>query len=352
MKRMIAGGMFWICLAVPVGARELPSYFEAVRPLGMGGAFTAVADDENALFYNPAGLDRVQGWGFGLINPLFEAGEKGVDLYNDIRDTDFNDTTEVTELLRDYIGEYLHYRAALFPHFVMHRFAIGVLGQVNVNVEPHNVAFPEADVDASVTVGAHVGLGWGFFDGKLRLGGAVKYVKAYRLQEIYTAADIAASDFEDRIDDDLKDGAGVGFDVGGMVTLPVVLHPTVAVVVQNVADTDLGDAGELPQQINLGFSLRHSFSWLTLTGAADWVDVTNNVGEDDDTYKRLHFGLEARLPKVLSVRAGLYQGYSSFGASLDLWILRLDYATYAEEIGSAAGVRADRRHVLQVTLGW
>ncbi len=352
MRRAVAGCVLVAWFAFPAGARELPSYFEAVRPLGMGGAFTAVADDENALFYNPAGLDRVPTWGFGLVNPLVEAGEKGVDLYHDIQDTDFNDTTEVTELLRDYIGEYLHYRAAMFPHFVMHRFALGVLGQVNVNVEPHNVAFPEADVDASVTVGAHVGLGWGFFDGKLRVGGAVKYVKAYRLREIYTAADIAASDFEDRLDEDLKDGAGVGFDVGGMVTLPVPLNPTVAVVVQNVSDTDLGDAGELPQQVNLGFSLSHSFAWLTLTGAADWVDVTHNVGEDDDTYKRLHFGVEARLPKVLSVRAGLYQGYSSFGASVDLWILRLDYATYAEEIGSAAGVRADRRHVLQVTLGW
>ena len=352
MKRAIAGGILLTWLALPAGARELPSYFEAVRPLGMGGAFTAVADDENAVFYNPAGLDRVRSWGFAVVNPLFEAGEKGVELYNDVRDTDFNDTTEVTELLRDYIGEYLHYRAAVFPHFVMRRFALGVLGQVNVNVQPHNVAFPEADVDALATVGAHLGLGWGFFDGKLRIGGAVKYVKAYRLQEIYTAADIAASDFEDRLSDDLKDGAGFGFDLGAMVTFPVLLKPTMAVVVQNVSDTDLGDAGEIPQQVNLGLSVEHSFAWLTLVGAADWVDVTNNVGEDDDTYKRLHFGLEARLPKVLAVRAGLYQGYSSFGATLDLWILKVDYATYAEEIGSAAGERADRRHVIQVSLGW
>ncbi len=348
----------WIVVAVgclmaaSAAARELPSYFEAVRPLGMGGAFTAVADDENALFYNPAGLDRVRSWGFALANPLFEIGENGIDLYNDVQDTDFNDTTEVTDLLRDYIGEYLHARAAVFPHFVMRRFALGVLGQANVNVEAHNVAYPEADVDALLTLGAHLGLGWGFLDGKLRVGGAVKYIKAYRLQETYTAADIASADFEDQLDDDLKDGAGFGFDLGAMFTFPVLLQPTVAAVVQNVADTDLGDAGEIPQQINLGLSVTHSFAWLTLVGAADWVDVTNNVGEDDDPYKRLHFGLEARLPMVLSARVGLYQGYTSFGATLDLWILKFDYATYAEEIGSAAGEDADRRHVVQVTLGW
>ncbi len=354
MKRSVVWtALVSLCLAGPwASAREIPRYFQAVRPLGMGGAFTAVADDENALFYNPAGLDRVQHWGMGLVNPLVEVGEKGLDLYNDARDTDFNETTEVTDLLRDYIGEYLHYRAALFPYFVRHRFAMGVLGQVNVNVQPHNVAFPEAEVDISSTVGAHLGLGWGFFENKLRLGGTVKYVKAYRLQEVYTAADIASDDFKDQLDDDLKDGAGFGFDLGAMYTFPVLLKPTVGVTVQNVTDTDLGDAGKLPQQVNVGLSVEHSFSWLTLLGAADWVDVTNNVGEDDDVYKRLHLGVEARLPKVLSLRAGLYQGYSSFGASLDLWVLRIDYATYAEEIGSAAGERADRRHVIQATLGW
>jgi hypothetical protein len=35
---------------------------KGIRPMGMGGAFTAVADDENAVFYNPAGLSQRRGW--------------------------------------------------------------------------------------------------------------------------------------------------------------------------------------------------------------------------------------------------------------------------------------------------
>lgn len=351
MKRALIP-LLAVCLVSTASARELPRYFQGVRPLGMGGAFTAVSDDENALFYNPSGLDKVEHWKVGVINPLVEVGEKGYDFYNDSDDTDFDSTEEVTNLLRDYIGEYIHYRAALFPHFVMKHLAFGVLGQANVNVEPHNIAFPEAQVDSLATIGGHLGIGYGFLDDKLRLGAAVKYVRAYRLQEIYTAADIASDDFQDRIDDDLKRGAGFGFDAGAMFTLPVMLRPTVAIAVQNIGDTDLGDAGELPEQINVGLSLEHDFSWLTVTAAADWLDVTANVGSDDDAYKRLHLGLEARLPKVLSVRTGLYQGYGTFGATIDLWILKVDYATYAEEIGSSAGDRADRRHVVQATLGW
>jgi hypothetical protein len=91
---------------------------------------------------------------------------------------------------------------------------------------------------------------------------------------------------------------------------------------------------------------------LALTGAADWMDVTEDVGTDDDLYKRLHFGLEAQLIKIFYLRTGLYQGYGTYGATVDFKLLKLDYANYAEEIGSAAGDRADRRHVVQLSLGW
>ncbi|MGQ9601280.1 MAG: hypothetical protein ACUVUT_01155 [Candidatus Bipolaricaulia bacterium] len=44
------------------------------RPLGLGGAFTALADDENALFYNPAGLGFLEQLRFGsFYEPRFGA---------------------------------------------------------------------------------------------------------------------------------------------------------------------------------------------------------------------------------------------------------------------------------------
>ena len=39
---------------------ELPEAFYAVRPAGMGGAFTAVADDPNSVWTNPAGISRIR----------------------------------------------------------------------------------------------------------------------------------------------------------------------------------------------------------------------------------------------------------------------------------------------------
>jgi hypothetical protein len=59
-----------------------------------------------------------------------------------------------------------------------------------------------------------------------------------------------------------------------------------------------------------------------------------------------------RFPKILSVRAGAYQGYATAGATLDFWLLRFDAATYAEELGLEAGQRPDRRYVVQLSLGF
>ena len=85
----------------------------------------------------------------------------------------------------------------------------------------------------------------------------------------------------------------------------------------------------------------------------DVMDITRNVNEDEkDFFRRLHMGAESWLGKRLALRLGLYQGYVSAGATLNLWIFKLDYANYAEEVGAYAGQRVDRRNVAQLSLGW
>ncbi len=341
-----------LLLAAPTMAAELPSLFEGVRPLGMGGAFTAVADDENALFYNPAGLNQIEKRRFAVLNPLIDASENGFDFFEDVQDTDFDTTKEVTDLIRQHLGENFHFRAALFPHYVQKNFGIGGLGQLKTNLEARNLAFPVTNVEAFGVATGQVGLAYGLLGERLRIGATARYVSATSIDQSYTAGEIADPNFEDRVEDDAQDGSGLGFDLGAMYALPLPFDLTVAAVIQNLADTDLGDAGKISQQINFGVATRHSLPWFDLTGALDWVDVANEVGIDDDIYKRIHLGVEARLPRILSLRTGLYQGYGSFGATLDFRALKIDYANYAEEIGAFAGSEANRRHILQVSLGW
>jgi hypothetical protein len=123
-------------------------------------------------------------------------------------------------------------------------------------------------------------------------------------------------------------------------------------VLQNIGDLKLGDSGKIPQQLNVGAAIHPDFWILKNTLALDLNDVLKNVDGEDDFYKRVHMGGEFRFPYILTFRAGFNQGYRTFGASIDLWIIRVDYANYKEEIGVVVGQRADERQVIQLTMGF
>lgn len=350
----IIGVTILLLAAGSVQAREMPSFWKGVRPLGMGGAFTAIADDHNALFYNPAGLDKVARVSFAVLNPMIEVGKNGQKLYQDIQDTDFDQTEEVTALLREHMGEHQHVRTSLFPHFVMQHFGFGVLGQGAIDAEINDPGWPNVRANALVDVAGVGGAGFGFLeDHALRVGISAKYINRQCLDKVYYAEDIADDDFDQQIEDDTLDGAGLGFDIGTQYTFPVFLKPTVALVVQNLGGTGLGDAGRISQQINLGTGLNYRKGIISVNAGLDLMDITKNVNKNEsDFFRRLHMGAESWLANRLAVRLGLYQGYASFGVGLNLWVLKLDYANYAEEIGAYAGQTADRRHVAQLSLGW
>lgn len=340
-----------LAIALPCQAARIKRYNESVRALGMGGAFTAVADDENALFYNPAGLSRIDEWSMGVINPMVEVNAHMQDFYDDFKDVDTDNTQEVTDLLRKHLGDTAHARFTLFPYFAAQNFAVGVLARGDLNVTPHNAANPEAEIDSDASVGLHVGYGREYkgFSG----GVGVKYIQGQSLERTYEAADIASDDFGDMVEDDMESDSGLGVDLGAMYKFDTFLEPRVALAVINAVEPGINDSDFYKRQINLGFSATYNWAdFVSLTGAVDLVDVATNLGDDDDYAKRLYMGLEAKLPMILSLRCGLHQGYFTVGATADLWVLKLSYAHYYEEMGAKVGDHADERHVAQLSLGW
>ncbi len=355
---VLAAGLFLLVTVVGVCAEEYPTLHRGVRPLGMGGAFTAVADDENALFYNPAGLSNIDTLQLGIFNPLIEVSENTIDMYYDSQDTDFEDTGEVTDFLRDYVGEHQHGRVALLPHvgFNIRDYGIMVAGlaQATLDMDVRNPVWPEAHVDAVYEYGLLAGVGLKVPITGLRAGATVKFISRHSLDEVYTATDIADDDFDQELEDDMESGSGIGFDLGAIYRMPFleIIDLDLGLTVQNLPEMDMGDAKPLETQTNVGLAATKSFAGFDLVAALDYMDLTNSYDEDEDPAKRLHMGAEVRLPKILSVRAGLNQGYYTAGATVDFRIVRFDVATYGEEVGAHAGQREDRRYIAQMTIGW
>jgi hypothetical protein len=355
---ILTAGLFLLVTVTSICAEEYPTLHRGVRPLGMGGAFTAVADDENALFYNPAGLSDIDTLQVGIFNPLVEVSENTPDMINDAQDTDFDDTGEVTDFLRDYVGEHQHFRAALFPHvgFNIKGYGIMVAGlaQATLDMDVRNPVWPEAHVDGVTDIGLLAGVGLDVPIAGLKAGATVKFISRESLDETYTATDIAADDFDQELEDDMASGSGIGFDLGVIYRLPFteVIDLDLGLTVQNIPEMDMGDAKPLETQANFGLAATKQFAGFDLVAALDYMDLSNSYDEDEDPAKRLHMGAEVRLPAILSLRAGLNQGYYTAGATVDFKVVRFDVATYGEEVGAHAGQREDRRYIAQITIGW
>ena len=331
-------------------AEEYPALFRGVRPLGMGGAFLTVSNDENALFYNPAGLDDVKGHArVTILNPYVAASRNSIGLYRDIADLEGTDEAQVADLLNRHVGEHQHSEAAFFPNVYMRDFAIGVLGRATMDLDVRNPADPEVATDARVDVAGLVGVAHGFWNQVLQVGATGKYVRREGVKKTFQTADIVVN-FDPFANRDRE--TDFAFDLGTKLNLPLLFRPSVALVLQNIGGLDFGTLGADPQQLHFGVAIHPDFWDLSNTLALEIHDLTKQIDGDNDTSKRIHIGAEVRFPKILALQAGVNQGYYTAGATLDFGILTLAAATYAEELGVVAGQRADRRYVAQVGLGF
>jgi hypothetical protein len=333
---------------------EYSFIYKGLRPMGMGGAFVAVSNDANALFYNPAGLADITEVR-GVIFPLeLEISDNAIDIYSDAKDVDFDDEKQTADFLREYIGERSHVSLNFVPNFSMPQFAFALIGTSNINLEVRDRQYPKIITDIISDVGAGVGYAHPLFENSLLLGGSLKYIYRNSLIKEYTVLDITSDDLGDKINDDLKDGNGVLLDLGAIYKLDRIglSDAQVGVSANNLIGNDLGDARDVDEHLDIGFAITRKL-WITdSTFAIDYFDLFSQVGNDNDMAKRIRLGAEFRFPKVLSIRVGLYQGYFTSGLTVDGRFVSLDLLTYAEEIGSYAGQRSDRRYAMRLAIGF
>ncbi len=330
-------------------AKELPYIYKGARPLGMGGAFTALSDDANALFYNPAGLANIKENRVSLINLEIEGSKKSYNFHKDAWDVDTDNSQEVASFLQDHIGDYGHIATSIFPNYTKPNFAFGLISTVKSNLQVRDRQYPKLSVDAIGDGGVCAGYAWPFLENNLLIGSNIKYLYRKSLVNEYSAADITTHNFKSRLRDDVQDGSGGLLDLGVIYKIQPALEDVapeplqLGLSVSNLIGNKLGDAEDLDPHIDIGVSKRIG----DLTLAADYVDILGWMGDDDDVGKRIHLGLEYSLTKIIRLRTGVNQGYLTFGLGADTKKVQFDLLTYAEEVGTHSGQQKDRRYLLR-----
>ena len=336
-----------------------------LRPLGMGNAFVAVADDFNALFYNPAGLTRMPDWGGDFFNPALSVSSDATDFVSEALNTKTDTASDILDLVEANTGKDLFGSLQWTPHLVTRSFGFGLGAYAEANAAWHRQI--SVDFRTVLDVVAPISYATNFLDDRLSLGLTLKARAKLGVDDEFNLDDIKSlsndsNDGSPKLDDYLFAGQGFGGDIGLLFSPEDTFNTTLGLVVTDVGGTPLKklpDAGELAgapdlvlPSVSVGLSMTpwQAGGW-KLTTSADM----QSINQDTSSSKKLALGAELGYKKLLRLQAGLYQGYLTGGLHTDLSLFgkslfSLSLISYAIEQGAYAGSDQARRYAAQIKI--
>lgn len=254
------------------------------RPLSMGGAFVAVADDVNAIYWNPAGLGKLRGGDATAVKNIGGVNDYNYDLY--LASGIYDDKNNF-----GYAGAYVADTTELSAPFVAS--------------DPDG---EETDIGRHELQTTYMQLGFGKkFDifnlpGDLYYGANIKqmnfkYLIRYNKPSHY---DLIFSPIEDKV---IEYDLGLLYDFGPQVSSQNRLF-SIGVLGQNLSSAKTDELqSDYVSNVRPGIAIRPDKTW---TISAEWYNINGDGKKGSDT-KDLRLGLEKKLfDDHLALRYGIY----------------------------------------------
>ncbi len=339
--------------------------FEATRANGMGGAFTAVADDNTAIFYNPAGLGQLEK---GESNWFLKADvdPEIKDFYDEIDEAtnQADDVQAISDAIQRNYGKHYSVRAPSLG-FLWARPSWGMAiipMDLSIDMGLHRTVGPSINLTAIQDTTFAFTKNWQIKKwhnkGSFHVGVTTKLIYRMHVDEIVDAASISGDNEIFNIED-ANEGMTLDADVGFLWVGPwQSFNPSAAIVIKNIGDygyfTNLnligegtGDPENLHRTIDLGYAMDLPSWWIWSSKVA--FDVRDILHPNWNLKKGIHLGVEF-MWEVASWfrggwRAGLNQGYWTAGFTGEFGVFKLDLATYGEEVG-VEGVEIENRRFM------
>lgn len=341
--------VLFILISLEVLAKRLPDINRPIWSMGMGGVSAPFPRDIDMPTINAAYLSHVQEMGLELFT--LGVGGPGITKFGEIQELP---PMESFSSLNEYMG--LPLWAGANGRFSVIAPYFGISGYINYGLYTYlnNPLVPELYVnfanDSGITTafGIPVGPGSSFgiaFKRITRWGGE-KVIDYSLIDEYMQTEDTSV------ILDELSDkGIGYGADISYLYK-PQESGPVFTVIWKDVGYTTFqktsGNSSPpgIAENLTMGLGYILDGPGIDVRAGLEYRYITT---QNMQLGNKLHLGAELSLPLV-DLRAGLHQGYSTFGFGMNLWILRFEVAQYTEELGEYPGQRPDPRIQVGLTL--
>jgi hypothetical protein len=351
--------------------------YTSTRALGMGNAFIAVADDFNALFYNPAALALRKNSQF---HGFVRAGIDGEypDFIDKVENADkAPDPTQATaDVIAEYYGKHLYSRVPTVGGvWVRPRWGIGFIpADLSIDLAMNQLLGPSVAVNAYLDTTLAYGYGrfvnWGKLKNQLAVGGTIKAIHRAYFSDVVNAGTLAV---DSEVFDPKKAAEGMTVDMDiGFMYVPTIknafvkkyMKPTFAAVIRNAVDygfpmqfrvfnkNNPPEPAKLQRRFDLGTKLELCKFWVFDPKLA--IDI-RDMGHDNWTFKKgAHAGMEFYWTMYNWWKghwsAGLNQGYWTAGFGARLGVFQLDLASWGEEVGTRDLPLESRRYIAEIAI--
>ena len=364
---------------------ELRRPGQGVRNLGMGNTGIGLSFDENALFYNPAGLASVDTILVGFPF-LMEVSDDSVNIIKEV--SKLSGDSKNADIVALLMGKRVHFRNLIdlnlimpFGELMTFGAASGIETQFDFGVR--NPVAIEIDFGFRHDRINNFGFALPVARGRWLVGAGVETIERCDIPlttatfgTVLNNSDIGSSIGKCDLND-LKRAQTFNFGFQRRLETASALKMTWGVTANNVgglkfkrSDNETSPADQNPEY-STGFSWQPSWGPLRLLYAIDIRDLTMKHADDTDCqskkstdclWKRLHIGTEIGISPIdsgastFAIRAGFNQGYFTYGFELNPFIvfrgLNIQYAVYKTETGNQIGDRPDKRKVFQINFGF
>lgn len=353
-------GAGWVSVSRSASAGEISQrLYRSAYYLGRGDTGISVAKEEEAIFYNPAGLalgDDLYKKTV-LASPQIEVSQSTKDLARQLA----VEKQEAVDTVRRQIGKPNHLGWNNLTGLILRRAALGVFASGGADLmaykSPEYGGLEAIDAAVYQNAGLTFSLAESFWDDTLLIGATTKYLmRAGGALNLSVAEADKAKDKLSNTEDFTAQGEGGGADLGAMLRLGGRMNPNFGLTISNVGDTRIIPEKkskfdlDLKQTVNVGASISPGTRLSKFRLLADYRDVLGRV--ETNWRKRLSLGAELTVGDIFGFTSGLHHGYPSLGFYTDLYFARLDLGMYTQEVGERVGTRTDQRYFVRIETGF